>query len=317
MASCTVGLADWTGIIGLSVFLSILVISIIYMVGKALRSPTVEAWTKIELYQAAATIIFVAGASLLITTACSVDLSFFDYYLTLTPPDGWPIDPTGAQDFTSSTDFFEAAHTYLISLQEKVYGYFSDVKSILMNWERRASRSEYNCPASCLILPHGWSIDPGMGFYAKMGAGYFALNALVVSMLSLSSLLYMLEYASSGALLWLFPIGAFFRAIPYMRGFGGALMALALVLFLGLPFILFVNALLAYGALSATIMVPESCIADGGGSCIPSMAVMAATASFTTVFLPILDFIILAAFGRDLANLFGSELDLTRLSQLV
>jgi len=308
MASCTIDLLGWSGVIGTSALLSILAISLMYMAGMAIRSPTIGAWARIEVYQAAATVMFVSAAAFMVGTACDVDLSFFGTYLYLSPA------PPG---FTGSTDFFEAGGIYLRALQERVYEYFDIVKTILMRWEVRVSRSEYNCPMSCFILPHGWSIDPGMGYYAKMGAGYFALNTLVVSMLSLSSLLYMLEYAASGALVLLFPLGALFRSIPYMRGFGGALMALALVLFLGLPIILFVNALLAYGALTLPIPLPPSCTEDGSGGCIAPMAAMAATAGFTTVFLPLLDFIFLAAFGRELAELFGSELDLTRLSQLV
>ena len=104
-----------------------------------------------------------------------------------------------------------------------------------------------------------------------------------------------------------------------MRGFGGALIAIALVLYLGLPFLLFTNALIAYGVLVSVdpTVMPLSCAEDGTGDCMVIMARMAATTSFAAIFLPALDFIILAAFGRELAHLFGSEVDLTRLSRLV
>ncbi|VVC03827.1 Uncharacterised protein [Candidatus Burarchaeum australiense] len=319
MASCTIGLtglATWSAIIGLSAFLAILTVSLLYMLGKLFRVPTITAWAKIEIYEAAATVMFVAGAAFIIGIACAVDLSFFYYYLhpALGPA---PMLPPG---FTGAGDFFQASTTYLADLQHLTYAnYYLPVQTVLQHWEVQASVSKFSCLTSiCLILPQGWSIDPGTGYYSKMGAGYFILNSLMVAMLSISSLLFMLQYASSGALLLLFPLGAIFRSIPYMRGFGGALMALALVLYLGLPLLLFLNALIAYGPLvNAPLTLPPKCLATGEGACIGPMALMAATAGFVTVFLPALDFILLAAFGRELAGLFGSELDLMRLSQLV
>ncbi|RLG19661.1 hypothetical protein DRN67_02150 [Candidatus Micrarchaeota archaeon] len=305
--------------------LSFFVLSLMYMLGRLIRSPTLDAWIKIELYQVILTILFVSGASFVLSTACAVDLSFFQYYLNLVDySDPQSILPS---NFEFSVDLFEASSIYLDSLQQKVYGsatepgYYQLVKSVLMKWEVQVTRSEFKCPLACLIMPNGWSIDPGAGFYARMGAGYLALQTLVISTLSISSLRYMLEYASNGALLYIFPIGALFRSIPYMRGFGGALLALAVVLYLGLPFILFVNALLAYGIMvqldPAMLAMPADCLVDGKGDCTAPMARMAATAAFTTVFMPALDFIFLVAFGRELSRIFGSELDLSRISQLV
>ncbi len=326
MASCDIGLTGVAGLIALSVILSIFVISLIFMLGRAMRSSTIEAWVKLELYQVLATIIFVAGAMLLLGILCNIDVTFFSDYLTfLGPTNQAPL----TNPFPTNANIFDASSNYLMWLQDKLYGFhdvpagvnipgfYEQVKRVLMMWEVQASKSEYNCPLLCLIMPNGWSIDPGTGFYTKLSAGYTALQALIISMLSVSSLRFMLEYVSAGALLILFPIGAFFRSIPYMRGFGGALMALALTLFLALPFIIFVNALVAYPVITGTLPLPPDCLNSGSGACIVPIAQQAASASFVTVFLPALDFILLTAIGRDLARLFGSELDLTGLSQLV
>ncbi|MDO8339346.1 MAG: hypothetical protein Q7T16_01685 [Candidatus Burarchaeum sp.] len=324
MAYCTLGITGVSGLIGLSVMLSIFVISLIFMLGRAMRSSTIEAWVKLELYQVLATILFVSGSMFFIGIFCSVDVTFFSDYINLGVVDPALIDPAM---FPVNANMFDASSDYLVWLQNNIYGsstqpgFYLQVKSVLMKWEVQASKSEFNCPGEfCLMMPNGWSIDPGTGFYTKLNAGYAALQALIISMLSVSSLRFMLEYASAGALLILFPIGAFFRSIPYMRGFGGALMALALTLYLALPFILFVNALVAYPVITGTpnlFAPPSTCSSDGSGACIVPIAQQAASASFVTVFLPALDFILLAAIGRDLARLFGSELDLTGLSQLV
>ena len=323
MASCSLTLTGVAELIGLSVLLSIFVISTIFMLGRAMRSSAIEAWVKLELYQVLATILFVAGALFFIGMACSVNITFFSDYIAAA-------SPTFLNPLPPDADLFTASSAYLGWLQDKMYGaydsstnihtpgFYEQLKGVLMKWEVEASSSEYKCPLLCLIMPNGWSIDPGTGFYTKLGAGYMALQGIVIALLSVSSLLYMLEYASNGALLFLFPIGAFFRSIPYMRGFGGALMALALTLYLALPFILFVNALVAYPVITATpSLVAAGCLPDGTGACIVPIAQQAASASFVTVFLPALDFILLTAIGRDLARLFGSELDLTGLSQLV
>jgi hypothetical protein len=347
LASCTIPLTGVAELISLSVLLAIFVISIIFMFGRAIRSQTIEAWVKLELYQVLATILFVAGSLLFIGIVCGIDVTFFSDYLGTGP--GKLIDTTNPM-FPADANILDASGSYLIWLQEKIhgcsvatdpacytlcnsnptqcvftstntyYGYYEQVKHMLMLWEVQASTSEYYCPFLCLIMPNGWSIDPGSGFYTKMSAGYMGLQTITMAMLSVSSLLFMLAYAVNGALLWLFPIGAFFRSIPYMRGFGGALMALALTLYIGLPFILFTNALLAYIPIhdvSITPNLPFSCVENGGGSCIMPMAQQAAAAAFATVFMPALDFIFLAAIGRELSHLFGSELDMTALSQLV
>ena len=316
MVSCTLDFADWAGLITVGLLLSSFIIAIIYMLGTALRSTTIGAWVRIEFYQLAATIFFVAGATFFMSTACAANLDFFAPYYTLLPA-GSP-----ALDYGAYTDYFEASTSYLVSLQELTHSSYAQVRDTLMRWEYEASVSENNCLFLCLLFQNGWSVDPGIGFYSRMGAGYLALNGLIMGLLSLSSLLFMLAYAANGALPWLFPIGAFFRSMPYMRGFGGALMALSITLYLGLPFILFINALLAYPSLTALPGLPAGCTTTGladnpAESCLGGMAVLAATASFATIFLPALDFIILAALARELANLFGGEIDITRLSQLV
>jgi len=326
-AACTLDFTNWAGLITVGLMLSSFAIALIYMIGTALRSPTISAWTRIELYQLAATIFFVAGATFLMSTACSFNLQFFSPYYTLLPP-GSPLI-----DFSSPhMDYFGASTLYLQNLQGLTYDFYSQVRDTLMKWEFRATVSDYKCLFLCMLFQQGHSVDPGVGFYSKMGAGYLALNSLLVGLLSLSSLLFMVFYAANGALPWLFPLGAFFRSMPYMRGFGGAVMALSLTLYLGLPLMLFMNALLAYPALTgvhdyntvsggAPMYLPAGCaaggIADDGSSCLASIAVLAATTSFATIFLPALDFIALVLIARELANLFGGELDITRLSQLV
>ncbi|MFA6035863.1 MAG: hypothetical protein WC759_02800 [Candidatus Micrarchaeia archaeon] len=322
VVACTLDFANWVGIIAVGLTLSSFVIALIYMLGNTLRSPTIGAWARIELYQLAATIFFVAGATFMMSTACSINLNLFSYYYLVLPagaPGGVALTYTGTDAYQ---DYFEAADAYLVNLQEKSYNYYSQVRNTLMKWEYAATVSEYKCLFLCLLFQNGHSVDPGVGFYSKMGAGYLALNSMIMGLLSLSSLLFMLAFAANGALPWLFPLGAVFRSLPYMRGFGGALMAISLTFYLGLPFILLLNALLAYPALTGQPDLPAGCAINGvpdiaGQSCLAGMATLAATVSFATIFLPALDFIILAALARELANLFGGEVDITRLSQLV
>ncbi len=319
VVACTLDFTNWVSLIAVGLTLSSFVIALIYMLGSALRSPTIGAWARIELYQLAATIFFVAGATFLMTTACSINLNLFSYYYQVLLPGDPALTYTGPAAYA---DYFEASNAYLVNLQEKSYNYYAQVRDTLMNWEHAASVSEYKCLFLCLLFQNGHSVDPGVGFYSKMGAGYLALNSMVMGLLSLSSLLFMLAFAANGALPWLFPLGAVFRSLPYMRGFGGALMAISLTFYLGLPFILLLNALLAYPALTGQPDLPAGCALNGvpdiaGQSCLSGMATLAATVSFATIFLPALDFIILAALARELANLFGGEVDITRLSQLV
>jgi hypothetical protein len=337
VVACTLDFTNWAGLIAVGLTLSSFVIALIYMLGNTLRSPTIGAWARIELYQLAATIFFVAGATFLMTTACSINLNLFSYYYQVLPagaPGGVELNYVATATHAAYADYFEAANDYLVNLQEKSYTYYAQVRDTLMHWEHAASVSQYKCLLLCLLFQNGHSVDPGVGYYAKMGAGYLALNSMIMGLLSLSSLLFMLAFAANGALPWLFPLGAVFRSLPYMRGFGGALMAISLTFYLGLPFILLINALLAYPALTGAPTygvnaagvppnyLPVGCATNGvptdiTQSCLSGMATLAATVSFATIFLPALDFIILAALARELANLFGGEVDITRLSQLV
>jgi hypothetical protein len=307
--------------VGLSALISAFTIALIYMIGTAIRSPTIGAWARIELYQLATTIFLVAGAAFFITTSCAVDLHFFQSYYTLAAAPGGQQPADGLSiDFGAQTDYFEAANAYLLSLQSHAYNSYTRVRDTLMRWEYNASVSEYKCLYYCLLFQNGWSVDPGVGYYAKIGAGYFALNGLVMGMLMISSMLFILAYAANGAMLWLLPIGAFFRTMPYMRGFGGALMAISISLFIGFPLLMFLNAVLAYPLLTSpaiTPSLPADCISGADSSCLAPIAVLSASISFATVFLPALNFIVLAAFARELSNLFGGDVDITRLSQMI
>lgn len=308
--------------VALSSLLAAFTIALIYMIGTALRSPTIGAWARIELYQLATTIFLVAGAAFFINTACSMNLDFFESYYTLASAPGGLQPADGVQiDFGLHADYFEASSAYLISLQARAYAAYEQIRDTLMRWEFNASVSEYKCLYYCLLFQNGWSVDPGIGYYAKIGAGYMALNGVVMGMLILSSMIFILAYAANGAVLWLLPIGAFFRTMPYMRGFGGALMAIALTLFLGYPFLIFINALLAHPFLTSPSITPDlpaGCTSgEDSAACIAPIAVLSATISFATVFLPALNFIILAALARELANMFGGEVDITRLSQML
>src|SRR3989338_8867865 len=120
MAYCDLDLTFVSGIIGSSVLLSLFSISILYMLGAAIRSTTIGAWTKIELYQVAFTVMFVSGAIFMISTACAVNLSFFTNYVALVDP----LDPQSIlpPEFTDPAmpyrNMFESSTIYLNALQQ-------------------------------------------------------------------------------------------------------------------------------------------------------------------------------------------------------
>ncbi|MBI4399550.1 hypothetical protein HY570_02265, partial [Candidatus Micrarchaeota archaeon] len=94
------------------------------------------------------------------------------------------------------------------------------------------------------------------------------------------------------------------RSLPFLRGFGGALISISLGLFIFYPFMLVLDALLflpLYNNLTIT----------------DPLLTRASALFIAAVFLPALNFVIISAFTRELSHLFGGDVDVSKLSQMI
>ncbi|HQT44601.1 MAG TPA: hypothetical protein PLO51_01365, partial [Candidatus Micrarchaeota archaeon] len=190
---------------------------------------------------------------------------------------------------------------------------------------------------SCLVGGPGYSQSKYSGEYSIEGMLSSLLNTTTASYLSAIFILFTLNFLTNGLFLYFLPLGIMLRSIPFMRGFGGALIALVLVMYIGYPVMLTADMFLWYPSYTAMHVdtklggaLDETAPLGGGlgavGALIagppsydstPDMIFLSATAFFVTDFLLAINFIVLAAAAKSLSHMIGDEIDISRLAQMV
>ncbi|VVB66381.1 Uncharacterised protein [Candidatus Gugararchaeum adminiculabundum] len=295
------GVTDWQGLAIVGMFITFCAISAIYMLGQMFRNPNITAWSRLEIYQAIISAMIIVLISVSITAACSTNIGDMMSFSGLTFPASAKVLP--------SDTYFDAATKELVAMRNLNYVFYDMVRADVGEQEKQATRSEYKCIILCGIFQGGYSIQPGAGLYSRIGALTMAMSSLQLSLFTVLFQLWVLKYLEIGALLILLPLGTFFRSMPFLRGFGSALIAITIGLFLLYPFLIVLNGLmignffgLSYTALKSTSNTAYT---------------YAAVFFIANVFLPALNFLVIIIFTRQLSAMLGQEVDISRLAQMV
>jgi len=304
MAGCakTLVLADFdtlqaTSMIGIT--LSAVIAALGYMLGEATSNPRLLAWAKSEVFDIAA-----SGVILVVALAAIVGLS------TLSINEVKAFGSNTLVAAGSGGSLYCDARSYLNDLGHTTYANLANVRTIIGNDEKEASKNQWKCQAFCLLGGTGTSISPNSGLYTEIGTLSTFMQGALLSHFAVLFMKYTLEYIYSGAgLFGLFlPLGIVLRTVPFLRGIGGALIALVLAMYVLYPFMLVVDSIIIQNVSGGYL----------GG--IPAGASPYATNPIVyleAIFLPAINFLVIIALTRTLSGALGDELDVSRLSQMV
>lgn len=324
------------------------VVALAYMGGKIAESPRVLTWCKGEVWQ-----VFVSGA---LVAAVYIAIGMF---CISTPADlaGFFRQGAAAQEdimhsFGESEGMYAAAQTYLERLASYTKGVIVEVRYNMGVYELRSGIQEFRCTLFCFIASLGESYAPhgGESTYPSLLGNTLSIGT--VALLSVLFQLFLLMYIENGLFLLFLPFAIVMRSVPFMRGFGGALIALVVSLYILYPFMIYVDGVVMPPAAAqlgvgienrmgpgvgeiAPLLGSVNNDPQGGGEDIltqnaysmgerrerrgsmPELITLASIVFIAGVFAPALNFIVIAAVARELSRVIGEELDISRLGQMV
>lgn len=205
----------------LASLLSIVVISLCYMVGSALNNPKLLTYAKTEIVQ-----VFVSIASVMIL------LQFVQSFCDFTIESIAEMFDVSVS--SPSLSMYGGAMDYLEQTAEYSSKVLSFVRYHLKGIDMLNGISYWECPLICLFgtagevnAPFAGLVFPSILFNTVMFSYLFSLHSLFI-----------LLYSYTGLPLFLLPLGIFIRQMPFLRTFGGLLIAVSFSFLIIYPFFL-------------------------------------------------------------------------------
>jgi len=325
----------WQGIIALGVLVIFLISGLVYILSGLAAHRGLVVWAKNQMYEGFVTLILAMFAMMLVGFVCSMDVHVLDAECVPAQPQWW--EGTSLTNLCSGSDCYDAdtnwgscnpfdvSHYYLQEFRNKLNDAFWYVAGL--NFVVAA----LSTTSICYILS-------GLGACMSFGQGFSALsqqisNGLIVivtaQLITMAQIL--LLKISEKLFGFLLPAGIILRSFGITRGFGGALIAIALGFYLIYPLsiVLFYGMLLdnvdtglkglksqappstdIFSSISNAISGAWSAIGDAVCGFIGLLVVGA-------VLVPFLTFIVVIAFVKGLSGALGEEVDVSNLTRLV
>lgn len=336
-------------------------IALTYMAGQITQNPRMLSWAKGEAFQmffSLSVAIFFLWA---ISVLCTVKV---DEVRAIA---GLPSLPDIYAGGYSAENIYGGALLYLENLGGAGLANMASLRYNLGAYEIRTSFNSYKCTSSpCLFSLSSWNEAIYGGETMYLAITNNLLGIATVSQLSVLFMHFTLRYIVNGLFVEFLPIAIIVRSIPFMRHFGGSLMAIFIALYLFYPAMLVVDAFVAPGLAqsiggpvklidrgtgcggievftSATgrvdcqpyppadplrednMMVGSTGIARSVERLLPAQSTgyfedsvrLNALIFLAAVFLPALNFIVIAALARDLSRFLGEDSDISRLGQMI
>ncbi len=348
------------GIATLSMFL---LIALTYMFGETMQSPRMLTWAKTEAVQAFASLVIASVILFALFTMCNFQVGEVQSVF------GLGAMPKIYQDAPSPYDggkdtIYNGAMRYTENLAAIALANVNSLRYDLGAYEIRTSYNTFECSGICIFSLASTSVSYFGGESMNLAITNNLLGIATVAYLSTIFQFFTLSYIYNGLFLIFLPLAIVMRSIPFMRHFGGALIAIFVALYLLYPLMLVADAYIAPGltAHSGSVTLCErDARACAGKDVFSSGTITGITCGLATqdpclgfneweiegrgtgrasmvslhpntlgraiginvlifiaaIFLPAINFIVIAAFGRELSRFLGEEADLSRLGQMV
>ncbi len=339
---------DFSGVYGLSAYAAVLAGIIIggsYMVGQAISNPKVTVWAKTEAVQLFASFVSLLFLGVIMSTFCTIQMGDIAAIFE-------DVDYGGVPTYS----IYQGAENYLKGAAVFSHNALTVIRYHLEGFTVLAHVGKFECDLAtgpigwgCYFGYSGENISPFGGYGAINGALTVAFNSTLMSYMVALNYLFILRYVYYGFVLFLMPIGIFTRSLPFLRTFGSVLIATALSFMLVYPLMLasfdLVSSVLidsptymyqdvslekyldesiypetSTTAASIGMMFDETALKDRYDlheSNVPHVIMFGAQAFIAAFFLPSLALLATIATIAYLARIYGEEIDLSRIMQMV
>jgi len=322
------------------------IIAASYMIGQFLQNPRLTAWSKSEVIQL---LVSVSSAIILVAMMsgfCSIQIGDIAAIFSQTSPGAGNIYQ-GGMDYLRDAAIYAGNAKTVVRYHLEAYTVLSSVSKFECDFPIGGGIG-----LGCMFGYSGTSVQP-FGTTAYTSALNVMFNSAIISQMSALNLLIILSAFYKGIVFLFLPLGIFLRTMPYMRGFGALLIALSLSFIIVFPLLLGALSIMGNVLIDKPAFVPNvggtslggfldegvfnsasglgqsaAAGAFGGSDSIRSTyfpdgdnpvgaITFAACAFVAAVFLPMVA--LLGAIGSTvyLARLYGEEIDLSRITQLV
>jgi hypothetical protein len=318
---------------------SVLMIVFSYYIGQLISNPKVTVWARSEIVQLVVSVASVAFLLMLINTFCAINMAEVGSIFGISGKSGSVY--SAAQDYLGDT--LQFSHDALVVVRYHLQAY--TILSYL---------SAFDCDLhtgvigwGCFFSYSGTTHQPLGAYSSSMGALNLFFNTALVAYLTTLNFLFVLLFVYKGFVLFLLPFGIFIRSLPYLRSMGSLIIAVALGFMIVYPLILAIFGLMSdvllkeppgmdefddeevfpdwggaagVGTSTAGAFVGESFYEDHyfeNEDDIAGAIAFAAYAFIAGVFLPTAALLATMATIYYLARMYGEEIDLSRIIQMV
>lgn len=325
-----------------------IIIAFGFMLGRLLSNPKVSLWAKTEVLQLFISVFSVFFLLATLNAFCAIKMnevaSIFDL------PEASDLDVyDAAQEYLREAALYSHNALTVVRYHLEAYTILSYLNAFICDF------STGSIGWGCLFGYGGESQQPLGGYGGTMAALNIFFNATLMAHFTALNFLFILLIVYKGFAFIFLPLGIFLRSMPYMRSFGSLMIALALSFLIVYPFMLGVLYLMggalvdrgtgyaptgiSMGSYSENVFPANSEGAGGGWSAfastiagesyvrenyfsggnenVPGAIGFAAYAFIAAIFLPSAALLATIASVAYLARLYGEEIDLSRITQLV
>ena len=331
---------DLSGVYALSVLalgITLIAVGLAYALGQMLRNPRFNVWAKTEVFQVFVTFVLVIVTLFLVDSLCTFQ------YGALTS-----LAPISVEAYEhpaiSDTDVVaDAAGSYLKNLAYFAHIAMGNSRAVYGGLEKALRYSRSPCMPAwllCMLGPNGYTLAPYRGGSGWIQVANLTLYTDTISYLTVLAQLALLQFILGGGLAVLMPAAIIIRSLPFMRIFGGGMLAICISLLIVYPFLLMMESLfwnpyemigqenfdglegLAGKARDASHSDDLTLYSGGDGYSklqrYFDQVFLGSSATFmSSTFLFMLNVLVITASAREFGRVLGVEVDMSRLMQIV
>jgi len=211
-------------------FTTIMLITLTFMVGRAMGNAKLTLWAKTELVQLVVSIVSVGILVMVINIFCVIDMSEVGGFFGITAP---------------SMNVYNAFIAYLNESMTYSHNALTVIRYHLEAYTVMTYFNAFMCDFAvgniglgCFFGYSGQQEQPFGGYGAQMATLNAFFASTIIAYFSAMNSLFILLFVYKGFVFLFLPLGVFLRAMPYLRGFGSLLIALAISFLTIFPFML-------------------------------------------------------------------------------
>jgi hypothetical protein len=215
----------------LATFTTLLLIALSYMASKFLSNPKLSLWAKTEIIQLGISVVTVIVITTTISSFCTIDISEIANMLEISGVASANVYEAAGYFLRDSLSY---THDALVvsRYQLEAYTVLSYFSGFICDF------SVGRVGFGCWFGWGGENMQPYGGYGAGMAALNVAYNGLLITYFTDLSYLFVLLFVYKGFAFVFLPVGIFARSLPYMRSLGAVLISVSMSFLIVYPAVL-------------------------------------------------------------------------------